>query len=138
MHHNVLLAFDAICGYCALLDAKDLYVPTGEDAGNFREFAKSFLLAYSDLNTWAESNERRLFPIVSRKLHTFWHMSCWAKYLNPRYTWCFRSEDYVGKISKLAFSVAHGNSSIRMSRRILGKYRHLLHLRLTRALHEDE
>ncbi len=42
-------------------------------------------------------------------------------------------EDFVGKISKLAHSVSMGVKATRISRKVLPKYRVMLHVRLARG-----
>jgi hypothetical protein len=61
------------------------------------------------------------------------HMVLDAKFLNPSKVWCFKGEDYVGKISTLAGSVTMGVRSTKLSQKVASKYRHWLHLRLTRG-----
>ncbi len=34
----------------------------------------------------------------------------WTRYLNPRMTWCFSGEDFMGKIRPLMASSTRGNS----------------------------
>ena len=91
---------------------------------------------YSWLNSWAASEERQLFHITIK-----FHMNCClvmtAKCLNPKLLWCFRGEDYVGRISALAASVSMGVGVIALSTKIVSKYRHWLHLRLTRGDFHD-
>ena len=88
------------------------------------------------LNSWAVANERYLFHITI-KFHMLWHLVEDSKYLNPRCYWCFRGEDYVGKISDLTASVAMGVKSTRLTGKLCDKYRHWLHLRLTRGDYND-
>ena len=45
---------------------------------------------------------------------------------------CVPGEDFVGRISTLAYSVSHGVRSTRLSLKVAAKYKILLHLRLTR------
>ena len=46
--------------------------------------------------------------------------------------WCFKSEDFVGAIARLAHSCTSGVASTRLSTKVLPKYAILLHLLLTR------
>ena len=72
-----------------------------------------------------------MFHVVI-KFHTFLHLIQGAKFLNPRFHWCFRSEDFVGKVAKVGHSVSMGTKSTRLSLKVTQKYVFLLHLRLTR------
>ena len=71
------------------------------------------------------------FHIVLKR-HTFYHLVQNSKFLNPRFHWCFKSEDFVGRISRLTHSVSMGVKATRLSLKVAPKYRVLLHLRLTR------
>lgn len=62
-------------------------------------------MIYHDLNQWAADEGRSAFHVV-HKFHTFLHTIQQAKYLNPKLNTCWRGEDYVGHLSKLAHSVA--------------------------------
>ena len=97
--------------------------------------AEGFLDSYSWLNKWALEKGRSLFHIVI-KHHTFWHMVLNSKHLNPRWHWCFKSEDFVGRISQLTHSVSMAVRSTRLCLKAAAKYRLLLHFRLTRLAFE--
>jgi len=98
-----------------------------------REFSRSlnlgkgFLDDYSWLHDWSLEKDRNSFPVVA-KHHTFIHLVWGCKFLNPRMQWCFRSEDFVGQLSRLAHSISMGVASSKLSLKIAIKYRVLLHL----------
>ena len=123
-------ALESMCGVVALLDSCDMYLSEAEYA-QCLVLAESFLDNYDNLNKWALEKGRVLFHITI-KFHTFWHLIQNAKYLNPRYHWCFKSEDFVGKVAKVGHSVSMGTKSTKLSLKVLQKYVFLLHLRLTR------
>lgn len=56
-----------------------------------------------------------------------------SKWLNPRFAWCFKSEDYVGRISHLAHSVSMGVRSTKLRAKVANKYRYTLYFRITRG-----
>ena len=56
------------------------------------------------------------------KHHMFVHLIQEAKYLNPRFHWCFKAEDYVGHLAKLTHSVSMGVRSTRLSQKLAAKY----------------
>ena len=98
--------------------------------------ALRFFGHYEWLNAWGKEQERYVFHKVI-KFHMFHHLIIDAKYLNPRAYWCFKGEDYVGRIARLAASCAFGVSAIRLSQKVAAKYRHWLHVRLTRGDYHD-
>ena len=101
------------------------------------EFDYSILLAerffnlYHDLNQWAADEGRSAFHVV-HKFHTLLHTIQQAKYLNPKLNTCWRGEDFVGHLSKLAHSVSFGVKSTRITQKLALKYRILMHLLLSR------
>ena len=101
------------------------------------EFDYSILLGerffnlYHDLNQWAADEGRSAFHVV-HKFHTLLHTIQQAKYLNPKVNTCWRGEDFVGHLSKLAHSVSFGVKSTRITQKLAPKYRVLMHLLLSR------
>ena len=79
---------------------------------------------------------RNSFHIVA-KHHTFIHVLWNSKYLNPRAQWCFRGQDFVVHVSKMAHSVSFGVSSTKLTQKIAPKYRVLLHLLCKRGMLPD-
>ena len=67
------------------------------------------------------------------KHHTFLHLIENAQFLNPKYTWCFKSEDYVGKVSHIAHSVSMEIRSTKLSQTIVAKYSLMVNLCFTRG-----
>ena len=96
-----------------------------------RKLAKEFFYSYAWLSEWAEEADRYLFHITV-KFHTFDHLVKSSCDINPRCTWTFRSEDFVGKISTLGASVVHGVKTTRLCQKINAKYYVLLQLQLER------
>ena len=131
LDQHIVEALDNICTLMELFDQAPA-VLTSEEHSLAMSLAESFLDNYAWLNKWAIDNERMLFHYTI-KFHTFWHLIQNSQFLNPRYHWCFKSEDFVGKVSRLAMSVSMGTKSTKISTKIAPKYRILLHLRLTRA-----
>ena len=113
-----------------LFDKAEIFL-TADEYKDALEKAEAFLDNYSWLNKWALEKERNLFHIVI-KHHTIWHLVLNSKYLNPRCHWCFKSEDFVGRISQVTHSMSMSVRSTKLSTKAAAKYRVLLHLRLTR------
>lgn len=128
-------ALAAMSKYVNLLDVAGFFL-TDQQADDALALTHEFLGHYHWLNQWALAEQRPEWHIVT-KFHFFQHMSEEAKYLNPRVHWCFKSEDYVGKISKLAHSICFGVRSTHMSLKLAEKYRFMLHLRYTRGDFQD-
>ena len=125
----MVAALEAFCSLGTLYDEAGIFL-TKEEFLEAMNFAERFMVSYDELNKWANEANRKLFHIV-HKFHTMQHLVKDSFYLNPRFTWNFRAEDYVGKISKLAHSLSFGLVSTRLSNKIAEKYLVLLHLQLT-------
>lgn len=128
---KMVAVLEALCDLVDVFDKAGIYL-TDEEYAAALEKGSFFLQGYEWLNTWAQGAGRNLFHIVY-KHHTFWHLVENSKWMNPRFHWCFRSEDFVGKISRLAHSISSGVRSTRLCRKVAPKYRVLLHVRLTRS-----
>ena len=104
---------------------------TSDEFNYFILLGERFFMIYHDLNQRA-ANERRSAFHVAHKFHAFLHTIQQAKYLNPKLNTCWRGEDYVGHLSKLAHSVPFGVKSTRITQKVALKYRILMHLLLTK------
>ena len=127
---HIIASLDAMCSLVDVIDGASMFLSPVE-YGLALEKAELFLDNYDWLNLWAKGQDRRLFHIVI-KFHMFWHLIQNSQFLNPRFVWCFKSEDFVGKVSRLTHSVSMAVRSTRLSLKVTPKYRLLLHLRLTR------
>ena len=56
------------------------------------------------------------------KHHYFWHLGKQATDLNPRMSWCYANEDFVGKISTIGMSCRHGQIAANRSKSLMAKY----------------
>lgn len=129
-HSHMLDCLEKLVQLNAIIDSSDLFLSDAEfDA--FFDLAKSFVTEYSWLNAHFAEEGRPLFHIVN-KSHSFLHWAWEAFYINPRAHACWKGEDYVGKIAKLAHSVSFGVRTTRLSQKLMAKYQVLLHLQYTR------
>jgi len=127
---KIVCALENICQLVDLFDMADMFL-TSEEHSVALTKALAFFDAYAWLNKWAIDNDRLQFHIVM-KFHTFWHLVRNSKFLNPRCHWCFKDEDFVGRISTLATSCISGVKSTRLASKLAPKYRVLMQLRFTR------
>ena len=113
-----------------LWDVSDMFLPHNDFVKSLT-LASQFLQAYEALAKWAEDMSKLHFHVVM-KHHMFMHLARGAKHLNPRSHWCFKSEDFVGRIAALTHSVSMGVKSTSLCKKVAPKYRILLHLLLSR------
>ena len=130
LHTHMIEAMRFMLAIILVWDQADAVLTT-EEAGKCMDLMGSFYREYNWLNIWASENERYLFHVV-QKFHMFYHLVYNARFLNPRMSWCFKAEDYVGKISTLGSSVIYGVNTSKLSMKLAKKYRLHLHMRLTR------
>lgn len=131
LHARIAAAFAAIDKVVDIMDAAGTFL-TPVEHNAMMTSALTFNGNYQWLHDWAQAQGTYLFHIVI-KFHMFHHLVLAAKFLNPKRFWCFKGEDYVGRIAALARSVAMGVRSTRLSQKIADKYRHWFHFRLTRG-----
>lgn len=129
-HAHMIQCVEIMVQLVFLWDSADIFLTEAEEEFTM-SLCNSFLQEYTYLNHWAETSGRKLFHIVF-KHHTFIHLCLGAAEMNPRFHWCFKSEDFVGAIARLAHSCTSGVASTRLSTKVLPKYAILLHLLLTR------
>ena len=131
LEQKMMTALECLISVSDIFDVADV-IPSREEWCEMMRKAEMFFDSYQALNDWAVEQGRLLFHIVM-KHHTLLHLVENARFLNPRITWCFKSEDYVGKVSHICHSVSMGVRSTRLSEKQLAKYCLMLHLSFTRG-----
>jgi hypothetical protein len=132
LHQHIIEALIAINKFVLVADQTD-WVPTTRESERLLKYAERFLLHYKWLEDWAIGEDRKLFHSTI-KFHMFHHLAQNARFLGPRFCWCFKAEDYVGKISAIAASAVFGVRSTKLSLKLMEKYRYMLFFRLARPL----
>lgn len=130
MHKHMVQALASLASLVQLFDEAGMFLDK-RTCGKAHALAHSFFHSYSWLNEWATRNDLYLFHITI-KFHMLSHLIKCCEDMNPKYTWNFRAEDFVGKISTLGASVVHGVKSTKLSMKICTKYQILLHLEVER------
>ena len=128
---NMISALEGLIAVSDMFDTADV-IPSNGDWLIMMAHINLFFDSYDALNAWALAEGRNLFHVVM-KHHTLLHLIENAQFLNPKITWCFKSEDYVGKISRIGHSVAMGVRSTKLSEKVMAKYILMLHLCFTRG-----
>ena len=62
-----------------------------------------------------------LFQLTA-KSHQVMHSAALSHMLHPRLAWCYKSEDFMGKIRQLALSCARGRFGARVTQAMLQKW----------------
>ena len=86
-----------------------------------------FLQEYTYLARHALDASKQQYSVVP-KFHYLFHIIEAARFMNPRWTWCYGGEDLVGSISSLAHSCADGTSSLLIQTKVMEKLRVAKHI----------
>jgi len=130
-----MLACQSLSRFYALLENEGQFL-TNQAADQAELFMDRFLQHYQWLHEWAKHSSKLMYHFVP-KFHFCHHLARQARFMNPRWTWTYKAEDWVGKLSKMAASCTPGTRSTRLSLKVADKYRYLLHFRLAMKLHDD-
>ena len=123
---KVIDMFEAMDKFVNVMDTAGRH-PTEEESSNALDFCLQFLDSYK----WLQLN--RMNPFMWHtvgKFHMTKHMAMSFKYGNPRFSWCFRSEDFVGRLAKLSHSAAFGVAATHLSVKITEKYKLMMFIRM--------
>jgi hypothetical protein len=133
LHRARLLS--SISAFSDHMDACPMF-PSEVQAAEARHHMQAFLKEAQWLKDRATAEGRMLWHIVP-KHHMAEHMAEQFRFLNPRFVWTFRAEDFVGRVATLAHSVSFGTPARRLSTKIMEKYRLMLHIKYTRKIQEE-
>ena len=129
-------SLEHLCRFYKLCESQSMFMdrPSAEQAS---EEMRHCLQHYAWLHVfWGrKSQDSAAFPIRP-KLHWAYHIGQACKFQNPRSTWTYKQEDWLGKISAIALSCAHGTRSVRIMKSFMTKYRAILNHRLRNPRHE--
>jgi hypothetical protein len=117
---------------CELIDTCPMF-PTDDQAAEFEQSMSTLLKSFDWLhnNVGDEKTWHKQF-----KHHMAAHLAENFKYMNSKYNWCFKGEDFVGKASILAHSCCFGVRATRLTFKLMIKYRILMHLKFSRNWQE--
>lgn len=68
---------------------------------------------------------------ITVKSHCLAHCAMEAEYINPRKGWCYSGESFMNKCKTLGASAVRGNSAPKACSKMIGKYRHGIHFRMS-------
>ena len=106
-------------------------VPSDDQAAQAHGHMVSFLTQYQALSQMAEADGALNWHIVF-KHHMAFHLSENFRFLNCKFNWCFKSEDFVGRIAILGHSVSFGVRSTAITLKLMEKYRLLMYIKFSR------
>ena len=116
-----LLALRNLARFYNGLDSGDMYLTTAE-ADRLLKSVEDFLVLYSALATKAMNDKKLKYSIVN-KHHMMWHLAQAARYMNPKYQWCFMAEDFMRVMVKVSFAALMGSPTLRLSAKAIERWR---------------
>ena len=90
-----------------------------------------FFIFFVVLSLECEKSHNKLYNIVP-KFHYMYHLVQQARYMNPRFVWCYGGEDLVGRASSLAHSCTRGTPPSQVPSKMMDKYSHAKHMEWSR------
>ena len=107
-----------------------------DESGALMDAVKDWQECYGRLCKLAQAKKQMLWGEVP-KMHFYYHLAQQGKFMNPKMFWTYMSEDFVGKMSKLAHSLLHSNKIWNVSRKVAEKYCMALHFWLAQKWPEQ-
>ena len=123
---NAILALcESMAEFTDLMDSSSRH-PTDAECARAKEIMSSFMAQYKFLQLHRPTDFMWHTVI---KFHTAKHLAASFKLGNPKFSWCFKSEDYCGRIARLAHSCSFGCKALALATKIAEKYRLMMFIR---------
>ena len=123
---NAILALcESMAEFTDLMDSSSRH-PTDAQCARAEEIMSSFMAQYKFLQLHRPTDFMWHTVI---KFHTAKHLAASFKLGNPKFSWCFKSEDYCGRIARLAHSCSFGCKALALATKIAEKYRLMMFIR---------
>ena len=126
---HCMAEFYRLCEHCPMF-------PSPPEADLALQLMETALASYAFLNREAGSRNRLLYNVVP-KVHYAWHLAYNFRFMNPRHTWTYKCESWVGHVSKIAASCSNGVRLTRLTVPLSEKYMYFVLLRLTRQIFDE-
>ena len=121
----ILALCESMAEFTDLMDSSSRH-PTDAQCARAEEIMTSFMAQYK----WLQLHRPTDFmwhTVI--KFHTGKHLAASFKLGNPKFSWCFKSEDYCGRIARLAHSCSFGCKALVLATKIAEKYRLMMFIR---------
>ena len=133
--HHQIQSLRHLASFYDLCDDADMFMNQATSDACL-EHMEGCLSHYCWLHFAAASDGRWLYNIVP-KVHYAWHLAYNARFMNPRFKWTYKAESWIGKISDMGSSSAHGTRVTKITVPLADKCRLYSHVRLSRQVFED-
>ena len=121
----VLQVLNRLCAFYEALEYKEdgsypFHLPTAVSDKMLAD-VEACLQYWTFLAKVSIDQDKKLWNVVP-KHHYFWHLAEEASHLNPRMSWCYSNEDFVGKLATIGLSCRHGQAAAFRSKQLCDKY----------------
>ena len=131
MLEGLVLVYDAVESQSHFLSA--------EQVAQLREGMEACLQHYRWLHVAAyDAAPRRYMWNEVPKHHDCQHLAQQAELQNPRWSWCYPDEDFMGYLKTITESCLAGTKCHRVVSKVLAKWSFGVMLRMSRARREDQ
>ena len=96
-------------------------------ADELLDLTEKFQQHYHWLFVTASAEGRQQWKFTT-KLHCLWHTMYFGRWLNPKASWCFSFEDFIGRIKDSAKACLHGTAMHNVCPKVVQNYVIVLHL----------
>ena len=121
----ILALCESMAEFTDLMDSSSRH-PTDAQCARAEEIMTSFMAQYKWLQL-PRPTDFMWHTVI--KFHTGKHLAASFKLGNPKFSWCFKSEDYCGRIARLAHSCSFGCKALALATKIAEKYRLMMFIR---------
>jgi len=128
-------AIQALCSFYTILESQPMCLPPSASNAVMKTM-ETLLLHYAWLHDDALGKDQWLYNMVP-KCHYSWHLAYNCRFMNARFSWTYKCESWVGKVSHIAASCAAGTSLTKLSVPLADKYRMLVHVRISRCVFDE-
>ena len=117
-HAHMAECLHGLACFYDVLSTGDFFLQPEEAANALKFMQKTLRHA-----TWLQEhyNDQQRFRFTP-KFHFALHLAQWCKWENPRMTWTYRCESFVGSMALLAHSISHGTRATRITNSFCQKY----------------
>ena len=111
-----------LCTYYDCMDTSGMYM-TKECADTLQHSVEHALIFYHALSSYATHSEKKYKWSIVNKHHMWWHIAEGARFLNPRWSWCYMGEDFMRHITRIATTTMMGSGILSLSQKLCERWR---------------
>ena len=112
-----LAMVEALAEIYDLVDGSGIFMTQAASDRVF-ELANEFLILYNFVCQHSLVTGAGAYNFVT-KHHFFYHIAFFARYQNPRCTWCYGFENFVGRVQDIAESCTRGTKAHKVPRKVV-------------------